>query len=121
MVILLEINNIINGEMQTFLSENQRKQAALENFQATFDRAMDKSNETDQKELRDACESFESYFVQIMLREMRKTTFNEYGYFAKSYAEKVFTDMLDEEIAKSMANSGGIGLADQLLRQMTLQ
>jgi len=109
----------MNSNLQTFLSDNQRKQASLENFQATLDKVMDKAGEKDKQDLRDACESFESYFLQIMFREIRKTSFNEDGLFAKSQTEKIFTDMMDEEISKSLARSGGIGLADQMLRQMT--
>ena len=107
------------NDLQTFLSESQRSQASFEGFQAKLENAMDKIGGAEEKEIREACEAFESYFFQIMLREMRKTSFNEGGYLDKSYAEKLFTDMLDEEISKNLARSGGIGLADQMLRQMT--
>lgn len=102
-----------------FLSETQRKENVAGDFQAALEKALAKKDENDEQELREACEAFESYFLQIMFREMRKTTFNEDGIFAKSYAEKIFTDMLDEEISKSLARTGGIGLAEQMLRQMT--
>ena len=69
--------------------------------------------------IRLAAETFESYFIQIMFREMRRTTFDERGLFPRSNAERIFTDMLDEEIAKSAASGRGIGLADMIYQQMT--
>ena len=70
-------------------------------------------------QIRKAAEAFESYFIQIMFREMRRTTFDERGLFPRSNAERIFTDMLDEEIAKSAAAGRGIGLADMIYQQMT--
>ena len=70
-------------------------------------------------QIRLAAETFESYFIQIMFREMRRTTFDEGGLFPRSNAERIFTDMLDEEIAKSAASGRGIGLADMIYQQIT--
>ena len=70
-------------------------------------------------QIRMAAETFESYFIQIMFREMRRTTFDERGLFPRSNAERIFTDMLDEEIAKTAAGGRGIGLADMIYQQMT--
>ena len=70
-------------------------------------------------QVRMAAEAFESYFIQILFREMRRTTFNEQGLFPKSNAERIFTDMLDEEIAKAAASGRGIGIADMIYKQMT--
>jgi flagellar protein FlgJ len=69
--------------------------------------------------IQDAAEAFESYFIQIMLREMRRTIPDEGGLIPTSQAERVFTEMLDEEIAKEAARSGGIGLAQVIVNQMT--
>jgi len=75
--------------------------------------------ENDSKELRKACEGLESYFLQIMFREMRKTNLRTPGIFAKSSAEEIFEDMLYEEYSKATASQGGIGLADMMYRQLT--
>jgi len=69
-----------------------------------------------------AAREFEAYFLQMMLREMRKTVpTQEEGMFAKSTAEEIFTDKLDEQRARLMADAGGIGLADKMVMQMTMQ
>ena len=70
-------------------------------------------------QIRRAAEAFESYFIQILFREMRRTSFDERGLFPRSNTERIFTDMLDEEIAKSAASGRGIGLADMIYRQMS--
>ena len=95
-----------------------KEQAAGEGFKAALDAAAARNDET---RLRTACEGFESYFLQTMFREMRKTSLNAGGLFAKSGAEEIFEDMLDEERAKAAAKRGGIGLADMVCKQLSKQ
>ena len=66
-----------------------------------------------------AAETFESYFIQIMLREMRRTIPDDGGLIPKSQAERIFTEMLDEQKSKEMARAGGIGLAQVIVQQLT--
>ena len=90
------------------------EQAAGEGFQAAMEAALQHNDESG---LKKACESFESYFLQIMFREMRSTG----GFVAKSNAEMIFEDMLYEEYSKTAASMGGIGLADMMIRQLRRQ
>jgi len=69
--------------------------------------------------IQEAAEAFESYFIQMMLREMRNTLSDEDGLIPKSRAEQIFTEMLDEEWAKEAARGRGIGLAQVIVQQMT--
>ena len=73
----------------------------------------------EKRAIREAAEAFESYFIHIMLREMRRTIPDEGGLIPRSQAEKIFTDMLDEELAKEAARGGGIGLSDVIVQQLT--
>ena len=75
--------------------------------------------ERELQDIKDAAEAFESYFIQIMLREMRKTIPEDQGFIPTSTAERIFTEMLDEEIAKDVARSGGIGLSQVIVQQLT--
>ena len=95
-----------------------KDQASAEGFQAALEAAVQRD---DAVQLRKACEGFESYFLQIMFREMRKTSLNAGGIFTKSSAEEVFEDMLYEEYSKTAAMKGGIGLADMMRRQLSRQ
>lgn len=64
--------------------------------------------------LMEACKEFEAYFLNVMFKEMRKTISSE----KKSSSEQTFMEMLDDEYAKKAANTGGIGLASFMYRQM---
>lgn len=72
----------------------------------------------EKRAIQEAAEAFESYFLQIMLREMRKTV-PENDLIPKSQAEQIFTEMLDEEMSVEMARAGGIGLSQKIIQQLT--
>ena len=71
-----------------------------------------KKNEV--KQLKKACKDFESIFMHQMLKEMRKTV-NKTGMIHGGQAEEIFSDMLDQERAKSMS----IGIGDMLFLQLS--
>ena len=105
----------INGSIPA-AGQIYKEQAAGEAFQAALETAV---RQDDAEQLKSACRDFESYFLQIMLREMRKTNLNAGGIFSKSGAEEIFEDMLYEEYSKTAAAKGGIGLADMMYRQLS--
>ena len=76
-------------------------------------------SEKEKAAIYEAASAFESYFIQMMLREMRKTIPEDKTFLPKSNAEKIFTDLLDEELAKEIANGRGMGLANHIVAQMT--
>ena len=73
---------------------------------------------SDDAELLNACREFESYFISVMFKEMRKTVDTSNSVIPNGNAEDIFQSLLDEQISKSAATSGGIGLADFMFRQM---
>ena len=89
----------------------------------TLVRSINAANEQkDEELLKKACGDFESYFIATMFKQMRESTqrINEdNAFFQKSQAEKLFTEMHDEELAKSLTASGGIGLASFLYKQLS--
>ena len=78
------------------------------------------NDEKDDKKLRETCQEFESMFVNLMLKEMRKTI-PESDFMPQSFATQTFEEMYDEEIAKSVSKGKGIGIADAMYRQMSYQ
>ena len=70
-----------------------------------------------EKKLRESCEGFESIFIQKMWEQMR-ATIPESG-FLKGREEKFWQSMYDQELAKTMASAGGIGLADMMYEQLS--
>ncbi len=63
-------------------------------------------------------QEFESLFVKMMLSEMKKSV-DKSGLIDGGMSEDIFSDMLYDEYAKSMAKSAGFGLADQVYLQLT--
>jgi len=120
----MEISGLFNSaNMHAATMGQNRQESALVQFNEILDRAMNAAEgqqALEREQIRNAAEMFEAYFLQIMFREMRRTTFNEDGLFPKSQAERIFTDMLDEEISNQAASSSnGFGLADMIYAQMT--
>ena len=64
--------------------------------------------------LKKACADFESIFMHQMLKEMQKTV-KKTGLVHGGQAEEIFSDMLDEERAKTMQ----IGIGDVLFMQLS--
>ena len=70
-----------------------------------------------EKKLREACEGFESIFIQKMWEEMRKTLPKSTLLHGKE--EQFWQGMYDQELAKKMTSAGGIGLADMMYAQLS--
>jgi flagellar protein FlgJ len=68
--------------------------------------------------LKGAATQFESMFVNMMMKSMRDATPQD-G-MMDSQETKTFTSMLDQQMSQKMAKRG-IGLADVLVRQLTVQ
>ena len=69
------------------------------------------------KKLREACEGFESVFIQKMWQEMRNTLPKNGLLHGRD--EQYWQDMYDQELSKSMTSAGGIGLADMMYEQLS--
>ena len=69
------------------------------------------------KELEKACHQFESLFIKYMLQTMRETI-PENSLFGGGQAEKIYTGMLDDEVAQTVSQQRGIGLAAIMYNQM---
>ena len=115
----MDILGVSNNAMQQFMAENKWQDDSLTAFQNVLDKAINDPDSIEKSKIMEACESFESYFLLMMFRAMRQTGFDDKGFIPKSHAEKVFTDMMDEQTANSAAKSGGVGLAQMMYKQMT--
>lgn len=68
-------------------------------------------------ELMDVCKSFESYFVEQVFKEMKKTVPQSEDEQNNEYMN-YFGDMLNEEYAKNVTESGSMGIAQLLYESM---
>ncbi len=69
-------------------------------------------------ELYKACQDFESLFIKQMLDVMRKTVSKD-GLLDGGMAEDLYQDMLYDEYAKKMAETGQFGLAQMIYNQVS--
>ena len=67
--------------------------------------------------VREAAQKFEGYFVQMMLKEMRKAQASEDGLFSGP-AMETFSGLFDEEIAGRISEGRGIGLASHIVKSL---
>jgi len=96
----------------------ETKQLKSKTSDTSFEDALKKAAASgDDKALKTACQEFESVFLNMMLSTMRKTI-PESDLIEKSQGTEMFEQMLDDEYAKSLSKSGGIGLADMMFKQL---
>jgi flagellar protein FlgJ len=71
--------------------------------------------------LREAARQFESLFAQMLLRSMREAnkSFGGDSLFGSDQAD-FYQDMFDSQMALHLSKGKGLGLADMLIRQLTM-
>lgn len=74
--------------------------------------------QAENKKLEGACKDFEAILLNKLLTSMRETV-PEGGLFEKSFGEKIYQSMLDEEMTRQMAHGKGIGLGELLYRHLS--
>ncbi|MDF2473393.1 MAG: hypothetical protein K0R21_1175 [Anaerocolumna sp.] len=97
-------NSILNSTMST-ISNTSNLESKLK---GSNDQATD-------EELMEACKSFETYFVEQVFNEMKKTIPNQED---ESEYVSYFGDMLYEKYAKNISDSGNLGIAQMLYGSM---
>ncbi|MCL1845443.1 MAG: rod-binding protein [Defluviitaleaceae bacterium] len=126
----MEIGGLLSSaiESRAAIMQVQNREDEFLRFQEVLERFWESSNELseaaeshERAQIRKAAEMFESYFLNMMFRNMRSVDFDADGFIPRGNAERVFTEMLDETIADKAATQGGFGLADMLYAQMTQQ
>ncbi|MBU5310732.1 rod-binding protein [Tissierella carlieri] len=96
-------NNIINTDRDPSLVQKK-----IENLKHT----------EDDKKLMDVCREFESIFIYMMLKEMKKTVPDDNGLIEKSQGTRIFEEMHLEELSKEMTKGdNSVGIAKMLYNQ----
>jgi flagellar protein FlgJ len=122
----MDVSNILSATMDSHAAIMQvnNQENDFSRFQEIFEQMMEKSRALEAHEraqIREAAEMFESYFINMMFKNMRSVNFDADGFIPRGNAERIFTDMLDEIMSDKAASQGGVGLADMLYAQMTRQ
>lgn len=66
--------------------------------------------------LREAAGQFEALFMQMLLKNMRDTTFG--GGIFDSDQTRFYQEIFDKQLATTLSQRNGLGLADMLIRQL---
>lgn len=70
--------------------------------------------------LRETARELEGVFLGLLMKTMRSTV-GSGGLFKDGTDTQTYRDMFDQEIGRSMARAGGIGLAQMVLRDQALR
>lgn len=72
---------------------------------------------TDEKKLKKLAADFESVFLYYVLKTMRDTV-PKSGFIDGKNGEEIYRSMMDQEVAKSMADKRESGISDMLFKQL---
>lgn len=70
-----------------------------------------------QQDLKQVVQEFESVFLEMLFKQMQKTVPKD-GYLNSDSATKLYEEMFYEELSKSIAKAGGIGLGERLYEEL---
>lgn len=71
----------------------------------------------EEAKLKEAAQEFEQFFLQLLLKQARQTTQAMRGE-AASQERQIYEEWQDESLARAIASGQGIGLGEQLYRQL---
>lgn len=76
------------------------------------------SHKDEKTALKAVAKQFEALFIEMMLKQSQKVNFDDEGMMS-SERTKFFQTWQYEQLAQDIASKGSIGLADQLVEQLT--
>jgi len=97
------------------MAQGQLMEAQLKGSQSGLN--ADQFRDMDKSAARKAAEQFEAVFLSQMLAPMFETVPTD-SFMGGGQAESVYRGMMVEEMGKSLAKQGGIGIADSVFREI---
>ncbi len=76
------------------------------------------SSEKKDMELKKACQDFEAMFINMILKEMRKSIPKQ-GMLHGGLQEDMYTSMFDQKMAEKISRGRGVGLWQDIYRQLS--
>lgn len=107
------MNNSILGSQTNLLSDMALEQQYTQNI-------LNQTQSAETANAVKAARAFESYFLNIMVKEMRKTIQHS-ELFPRSQGEEMFEEMLDEQYCENIAEKGNLGLSQMILEHMRVK
>ncbi|PKM58235.1 MAG: hypothetical protein CVU98_02100 [Firmicutes bacterium HGW-Firmicutes-3] len=111
----MDISGLGSGFLNSLTSaETVKSKVEDEDFQNIIKRAMENK---DDEALKDACAEFESYYLNKVFTEMRKSI-PKSGLYEETQGRKIYEDMLYEAYSKEISKGQGAGIKDMLFQQL---
>ncbi len=85
--------------------------------QASNPEPVERLPRTDPEKLREKCQEFEAVMLQSMLKSMRASV-PDGGLLPKNNDQRIFEDLMDQQVAVEMSRKQSMGIADALFRQL---
>lgn len=112
----MRIDSIAATTLAQGAKENQ-----IDSVDQGFKQILDKAIASkEDKQLKDAARQFEALFVYQMYSKMRETI-DKGGLFEGGLANDIFQGMLDQEVSVKAAETGSLGLADLIYKQLKVK
>jgi len=108
----------IDSALLQYNNKPLRVPSGAAQIQGSGARVADATAVDKKSKLFEQCREFESIFVKMMLKEMRKSVDKSDSLLSGGWAEEIYSDMLDDQYSASIAKNAGFGLAEQLYKQL---
>lgn len=108
------INSILGMQKDLAASGTQK---TGEEFRDVLNQALENK---DDEELKNACDGLESYMLSMVFKQMKESMLedDEDSLIPKGDYTKTFEETMINEMADKMVEAGGLGLSDQLYKQI---
>lgn len=110
----------LSSQLSTVIDPARQQLQNQADFSKVLEQKLQNKNQNtpqDQAKLRKTCQEMEAIFLNMMLTTMRSTV-PKNNLLGDNSKTDIMKSMLDTEMTKQMAYSGGIGLADLLYKQL---
>lgn len=108
-------SNMIDG--YTNGATNSVTQASDDSFARRLEAA---AQSNDDKELKAVCQEFEAIMLDMLYKQMKATVIKS-DLIEKDPGTEIFESMQDEELMKKASQTGTLGLAESLYKQLSRQ
>ncbi len=112
----IESDNILSSLSNTASSSYEKNK--IDSFKKELDKA---GRSQDKKEILKVAQEFEAFFIKNIFKSMRQMEKLSDVFVDKSFDREMYEQMMDEKMSESISQGRGIGLADQLYKQMIKQ
>jgi flagellar protein FlgJ len=107
----ISIGPAIRGQVDLLTKSGERLESQIRTAEAA--RTTSRSGD-----LKKVSQEFESLFISYLLKVMRETI-EESGLTESGFGKSIYTDLFDQELSRSVAKRGGLGIADLLYRRLS--